>query len=141
MLYRVAHEMPDLDHVPAELRQLAARCLAGDPARRPAPGDLLADLSHVRPAKGWLPGLTVMPSPSYQPLKARAQPAVGQGNSPPPASRQPMASGSASSQQSVLTWAMQRAPMSASSVNETRIGICRTAPARSGGWERRPRRG
>ena len=103
LLYRVAHEMPDLDHVPAELRQLAARCLAGDPARRPAPGDLLADLSHVRPAKGWLPGLTVMPSPSYQPLKARAQPAVGQGNSPPPASRQPMASGSASSQQSVLT--------------------------------------
>ena len=103
LLYRVAHEMPDLDQVPAELRPLAARCLAGDPARRPAPGDLLAHLSHVRPAKGWLPGLKAMPSLSYQPLRARAQPAAGQGNSPQPAPRQPMSSGSARSQQSVLT--------------------------------------
>ena len=50
LLYRVAHTMPDLDRVPAELRPLAARCLARDPARRPAPGELLAYLGDARSA-------------------------------------------------------------------------------------------
>ncbi|WP_146057575.1 serine/threonine-protein kinase, partial [Streptomyces sp. SM12] len=45
LLYRVAHEEPDLARVPAGLRPLAARCLAKNPADRPAPAELAAELS------------------------------------------------------------------------------------------------
>ncbi len=53
LLHRIAYGTPDLDQVPAELRPLAARCLARDPARRPAPGDLLAYLADAHPATDW----------------------------------------------------------------------------------------
>ncbi len=53
--------------MPTELRPLAARCLARDPSRRPAPGDLLAYLDHAQPAEDWLPGPTAMPSLPHPP--------------------------------------------------------------------------
>ncbi|WP_146057086.1 serine/threonine-protein kinase, partial [Streptomyces sp. SM14] len=66
LLYRVAHEEPDLARVPAGLRPLAARCLAKNPADRPAPAELAAELSDgagasalVREADGWLPSAVV----------------------------------------------------------------------------------
>jgi eukaryotic-like serine/threonine-protein kinase len=102
LLYRIAYKMPDLDQVPTEVRPLAVRCLARDPARRPVPGDLLAYLSHVHP-EGLATRADGHAVPLLPTLGALAQPAVGQGNSPQPAPRQPMASGSASSEQSVLT--------------------------------------
>jgi outer membrane protein assembly factor BamB len=40
MLYRIVHTEPDLDRLPPRLRELAAACLAKDPARRPAPAQL-----------------------------------------------------------------------------------------------------
>ena len=53
LVYRVVHSGPQLDLMPAEVRSLAARCLAKDPALRPTATDLLAAAAY--PAAGWLP--------------------------------------------------------------------------------------
>ena len=53
LVYRVVHSGPQLDRMPAEVRSLAERCLAKDPALRPTAGDLLAAAAY--PAAGWLP--------------------------------------------------------------------------------------
>ncbi|MEU5957758.1 PQQ-binding-like beta-propeller repeat protein [Streptomyces sp. NPDC047525] len=42
LLYRIAHQEPELAAVPEPLRPLAAACLARDPAARPAPADVRA---------------------------------------------------------------------------------------------------
>ncbi|MET9962031.1 serine/threonine-protein kinase [Streptomyces sp. NPDC006326] len=56
LLYKVVHEPPDLDEVPAgELRELIAACLAKAPADRPAPQDLAAALDGALAAPGRLP--------------------------------------------------------------------------------------
>jgi len=44
MLYRIVHTEPDLERLPPRLRDLAAACLAKDPAGRPAPAGLAASL-------------------------------------------------------------------------------------------------
>ncbi|MFG1796005.1 serine/threonine-protein kinase [Nocardia sp. NPDC049149] len=58
MLWRVVYEEPDLEGVPAQLRPLVAACLNKDPAARPTPERLIADLTALGiPARGgWLPG-------------------------------------------------------------------------------------
>jgi serine/threonine protein kinase len=53
LVYRVVHSGPQLDLMPAEVRSLAARCLAKDAALRPTAADLLAAATY--PAAGWLP--------------------------------------------------------------------------------------
>src|SRR5690242_2387460 len=53
LVYRVVHTGPQLDLMPAEVRSLAERCLAKDPALRPTAADLLAAAAY--PAAGWLP--------------------------------------------------------------------------------------
>ena len=50
-VYRVVHDAPELDLVPAEIRPLIARCLAKDPAGRPTAADLLAGAAY--PAQDW----------------------------------------------------------------------------------------
>jgi eukaryotic-like serine/threonine-protein kinase len=55
LLYRVVHGQPDISGVPEELRSLTWRCLAKDPARRPTPGDLLAELGAGPFTADWLP--------------------------------------------------------------------------------------
>ena len=55
LIYRVVHEPPALDGIPAELRPLITRCLAKEPGDRPTAGDLLAELTDVRPGAQWLP--------------------------------------------------------------------------------------
>jgi hypothetical protein len=61
VLYRVVHEPPDLTGCPAALRELIERCLAKDPADRPAPTEIRAacqaqttDLT-LAIARAWLP--------------------------------------------------------------------------------------
>jgi hypothetical protein len=48
LVYRVVHEPPTLDGVPAELRPLIGMCLAKEPGDRPAASDLVAEVADVR---------------------------------------------------------------------------------------------
>ncbi|RKN40365.1 serine/threonine-protein kinase [Streptomyces hoynatensis] len=41
VLYRIVHEEPELSGVPEGLREIAARCLAKDPAERPTPAEVI----------------------------------------------------------------------------------------------------
>ncbi|MFD5786563.1 PQQ-binding-like beta-propeller repeat protein [Streptomyces sp. NPDC087866] len=56
---RIAQAAPELGGVPAELRDLVARCLAKDPADRPTAGTVAAELAlegaAALAADGWLP--------------------------------------------------------------------------------------
>jgi outer membrane protein assembly factor BamB len=49
LLYRVVHSAPALGHVPAELRDLAAACLAKDPGDRPSLPELMGMLTVGAP--------------------------------------------------------------------------------------------
>ncbi|MFE8014610.1 bifunctional serine/threonine-protein kinase/ABC transporter substrate-binding protein [Streptomyces antibioticus] len=59
LLYRTAHDEPDLDGVPAELAEVVGRCLAKEPARRPTAADLAdalgrpADATPPDPRVAW----------------------------------------------------------------------------------------
>ncbi|MEU3915199.1 serine/threonine-protein kinase [Streptomyces sp. NPDC029721] len=56
LLYKVVHEPPELDAVPAgELRELIASCLAKPASERPAPEAVAAALGGALGAPGWLP--------------------------------------------------------------------------------------
>ncbi|MGW0788255.1 serine/threonine-protein kinase [Streptomyces sp. NPDC002911] len=60
LLYKVVHEEPELGDLEGELRELVARCLAKEPADRPAPAALARRLAPggaaALVAPGWLPG-------------------------------------------------------------------------------------
>ena len=55
LLYRVVHETPDLDGVPATVRPLVEHCLAKDPAQRPTAAGVLAAVGELQAAGDWLP--------------------------------------------------------------------------------------
>ncbi|MFI9052607.1 protein kinase [Streptomyces sp. NPDC053427] len=58
VMFRIAQEAPDLTGTPDALRGLIGACLAKDPAARPAPEEIAAQLgpeSGGRPASPWLP--------------------------------------------------------------------------------------
>jgi eukaryotic-like serine/threonine-protein kinase len=52
LLYRVVHEPPKLDGLPADLTDLLAACLAKDPAERPTAPEIAG---QVAPEDPWLP--------------------------------------------------------------------------------------
>lgn len=54
LMYRAVHAAPQLDGVPPELRPLVARCLTRDPAARPTPAQLLAEVGEAGAAQ-WQP--------------------------------------------------------------------------------------
>ncbi|MFF1870359.1 protein kinase [Kitasatospora herbaricolor] len=62
VLYRVVHEPPELDAVPADLRELLLRCLAKNPEDRPRPAEII-EIARNHPTVGgqlrfaddWLP--------------------------------------------------------------------------------------
>jgi outer membrane protein assembly factor BamB len=56
LLYRIVHTDPDLERLPAGLRELVAACLAKDPARRPALAELAASLTEAAPPENSPPG-------------------------------------------------------------------------------------
>jgi serine/threonine protein kinase len=55
LVYRVVHDLPQLDLVPAQIRPLIERCLAKDPAGRPTAADLLGGAALGVPGRDWLP--------------------------------------------------------------------------------------
>ncbi len=52
LLYRAVHDPADLDGVPVWLREVLARCLEKDPARRPDAGELVRELAADGAAQG-----------------------------------------------------------------------------------------
>jgi hypothetical protein len=73
LLYRVVHDPPETDRLPAEIRPVAAACLAKDPSRRPTCEQLLAQLGSAQPAANWLPW-PVATEAAYPRSAAAAQP-------------------------------------------------------------------
>jgi hypothetical protein len=56
LVYRVVNRAPDLAAVPDQIRPLVERCLAKDPAARPTPAAMLAELGGgTELAVNWLP--------------------------------------------------------------------------------------
>jgi len=55
LIYRVVHSTPDTSRLPRQIRPLAERCLAKNPAQRPTAGDLIAELGTRQFAPDWLP--------------------------------------------------------------------------------------
>jgi serine/threonine protein kinase len=55
LVFRVVYDAPRLDDVPWQVRPIAERCLAKDPAHRPTPAELLAEFGEVDLAAAWLP--------------------------------------------------------------------------------------
>ena len=55
LMYRVVHETPSLDQVPAAVRPLVGHCLAKDPRQRPTASGLLAEVGRLQPTANWLP--------------------------------------------------------------------------------------
>jgi serine/threonine protein kinase len=84
-LYRLVHDVPHLDQVPAPVRPLAERCLAKDPAQRPTAGQFLGELTAAHPSAAdltdWLPAsvlsLVRMPRPAATGQAARPTVAPG----------------------------------------------------------------
>jgi len=71
LLYRVVYGTAATGHVPAPLRRLIERCLAKDPADRPSPEELLAELGYAEPSHDWLswPAAAALPVPELAPTR------------------------------------------------------------------------
>jgi len=76
LLYRVVHETPDLDRVPATVRPLIERCLAKDPAQRPTAAGVLAAVGDLQSASDWLPASIIGAFPQNAPPATGAAPAL-----------------------------------------------------------------
>ncbi|WP_406287171.1 serine/threonine-protein kinase [Streptomyces sp. NBC_00209] len=95
VLYRIIHSAPDLTLLPEPLRPLFARCLAADPAERPAPAEIvewcrqrLGEADGAPAVWGEIGGPeTEVPAPVPEPTPVRTDPWAG----PPPV---PVARGS-----------------------------------------------
>ncbi|MER5983323.1 serine/threonine-protein kinase [Streptomyces sp. NPDC001787] len=56
LMFRIAHEDPDLTGVPVGLVEVIADCLAKDPAARPSTDEILERLGESEATETWLPG-------------------------------------------------------------------------------------
>ncbi|MFJ7630788.1 serine/threonine-protein kinase [Streptomyces sp. NPDC097595] len=87
VLYRIIHSEPDLTLLPEPLRPLFARCLAADPAERPAPAEIVEwcrqrlGEADGAPAVWREIGGTEVPTPVPERTPVRTDPWAG----PPPA--------------------------------------------------------
>jgi eukaryotic-like serine/threonine-protein kinase len=96
LLYRVVHETPDLDGVPAAVRPLIERCLVKDPAQRPTAVALLDAVGALQPTGNWLPdsviGMAAAP-PSLTPPPGQPAPTSVDGTPAPTAVPMPLVPG------------------------------------------------
>jgi serine/threonine protein kinase len=77
LLYRVAHQVPSLDGVPPQVRQLVEPCMAAEPERRPTTEDLIKHLGGTRPAVGWLRTETTAAGPDDTASMTASTPSSG----------------------------------------------------------------
>jgi eukaryotic-like serine/threonine-protein kinase len=86
LLYRVVHETPDLEGVPAAVRPVIERCLVKDPAQRPTAVALLDAVGALQPTGNWLPdsviGMAAAP-PSFTPPPGQPAPTTFDGTPAP----------------------------------------------------------
>ncbi|MFI6521328.1 serine/threonine-protein kinase [Spirillospora sp. NPDC050679] len=75
VLYRVAHEEPDLTGLDPALRDLVATALDKDPARRPSAQELVTSLTGGRPAPAAPSPPTVPPADAPPPTRTDLSPA------------------------------------------------------------------
>jgi len=96
LLYRVVHETPDLDGVPAAVRPLIERCLVKEPAQRPTAVALLDAVGALQPTGNWLPdsvvGMAAAP-PSFTPPPGQPAPTSVDGTPAPTAVPVPLVPG------------------------------------------------
>ena len=55
LLYRIAHDEPDLSGLPPSLAPLIATCLAKDPAQRPSTAQIIGRMADTPGGNAWLP--------------------------------------------------------------------------------------
>ena len=67
LIYRLVNSPARLDCMPAELRELAGRCLAKDPGDRPSASDLLTQVHAIQQQSGFLPEPAAGASAADQP--------------------------------------------------------------------------
>ena len=86
LLYRIAHDEPNLSGVPDSLAPLITTCLAKDPSQRPSTAQIIGQTAEHRPQGAWLPadltaaiaqsaaeildyeGIAVFPQPDVDPM-------------------------------------------------------------------------
>ncbi len=108
LLYRVVHETPDLDGVPAAVRPLIERCLVKDPAQRPTAVALLDAVGALQPAGNWLPDSVIRMAaapPSLTPPPGQPAPTAVDGTPAPTAVPLPLVPGFAPTQTSMADFA------------------------------------
>jgi serine/threonine protein kinase len=96
LLYRVVHETPDLDGVPAAVRPLIERCLIKDPAQRPTAVALLDAVGALQPTGNWLPDSVIRMAaapPSFTPPPGQPAPTSVDGTPAPTAVPLPLVPG------------------------------------------------
>lgn len=82
--FRIVYEEPDLAELPSPGLEIISRCLAKDPARRPAVAELVEELALVPPADGYTPTEVVSRTAAWLPGPvARALPATVTAPTPP----------------------------------------------------------
>jgi serine/threonine protein kinase len=90
VMFRIAEEEPELDGLTEPLRGLVAECLAKDPARRPAPDEVVAGVQPIpagTAAAPWLPATLIaeLGRHAVQLLDTDTPPS---GSGPPPGGQQ-----------------------------------------------------
>jgi serine/threonine protein kinase len=108
LLYRVVHETPDLDGVPAAVRPLIERCLVKDPAQRPTAVALLDAVGALQPTGNWLPDSVIRMAaapPSLTPPPGQPAPTAIDGTPAPTAVPMPLVPGFAATQTSMADFA------------------------------------
>ena len=108
LLYRVVHETPDLDGVPAAVRPLIERCLVKDPAQRPTAVALLDAVGALQPTGNWLPDSVIRMAaapPSLTPPPGQPAPTAVDGTPAPTAVPVPLVPGFAPTQTSMADFA------------------------------------
>jgi serine/threonine protein kinase len=96
LLYRVVHETPDLDGVPAAVRPVIERCLVKDPAQRPTAVALLDAVGALQPTGNWLPDSVIRMAaapPSFAPPPGQPAPTAVDGTPAPTAVPVPLVPG------------------------------------------------